>query len=155
MIHNLIFVLVFLNSIFISESVVHNWNFYNSALDLLSESDSLSFKVIEETTNDLYAKLYKYIAKENGEVVYRKYLTMYYNSEPIFKEQVDFDDIESYHRFDDDNIIISKGKYHPIYFYDGFLSSLGFSPFNDNGDCELQCITHEKWIFYVCLFNEW
>ena len=82
-------------------------------------------------------------------------LTMYYNSEPIFKEQVDFDDIESYHRFDDDNIIISKGKYHPIYFYDGFLSSLGFSPFNDNGDCELQCITHEKWIFYVCLFNEW
>lgn len=85
MIHNLIFVLVFLNSIFISESVVHNWNFDNSALDLLSESDSLSFKVIEETTNDLYAKLYKYIAKENGEVVYRKYLTMYYNSEPIFK----------------------------------------------------------------------
>ena len=148
---NIIFILVFLNSIFFSISYVQNWNFQNSAIDLLSASDtaSVSIKVLEETKDNLYVKLYKYIAKENGEVVYRKYLTVKYNNATIYDGQVDFDGIESYHRFGVDNIICPKGKYHPIYYYEGGHSYLNLSSFSDNRDWELKCMIHEQGYFMI------
>lgn len=62
---NLIFIFLLVNSISFSICVVQNWNFDSSAKDLLSSSDtaSLSIKVIEEKNDNLYVKLYKYIAK--------------------------------------------------------------------------------------------
>ena len=76
--NNLIFILLFLNSILISISVVHNWNFDESAIDLLSESDtaSVSIKVIDEISNKLRVRLYKQIAKEN-EMLYIEKFYMY------------------------------------------------------------------------------
>ena len=68
---NLIIIFLLLNSIFFSICVVQNWNFANSAKDLLSSSDYHSIKVLEETKDGLYVKLYKYLAKENGAVVYK------------------------------------------------------------------------------------
>ena len=93
---NLIFILLFINSLLISICVVQNWNFQNSAIDLLSESDtaSISIEVIDETTNNLHVKLYKYLAKENGAVVYKKYLTVNYNNVELFNDEVDFDKID-------------------------------------------------------------
>ena len=113
---NLIFILVFLNSIIISISLVQNWNFDNSAIDLLSASDTatLSFPVIEGTTDNLYVKLYKYLAKTSDGVVYKKYLTISYGGTIIYDGlEVDYDDIESFHRFDDDNIIHVDGSVDP------------------------------------------
>ena len=111
--NNLIFILLFLNSILISICVVHNWNFAESAIDLLSESDtaSVSIKVIDEISNKLRVRLYKQIAKENGEVVYRKILYVYYNDVNLFYGEVPFDKIESFHRFGADNIIVLKENF--------------------------------------------
>ena len=152
---NIIFILLFLNSLFISISIVHNWNFDNSAIDLLSASDTAfaSIKVIEETKDNLYVKLYKYIAKENGAVVYRKFLTVSYQASLIFDGEVDFDGIESYHRFDGDNIICPKGKYHPVYFYEGRNSSLILDSFTDNGDWELKCFVRNGYFMIFYLMN--
>ena len=104
---------------------------------------------MEETKDNLFVKLYKYLAKENGAVVYRKYLTVTYNNNPVFDGEVNFDKIESFHRFDNDNIICPKGKYHPTYFYSNTFSTLSLSEFKDNGDWELKCISHEQGYFLV------
>ena len=158
--HNLIFIFLLLNSIFFSYCVVQNWNFDNSAKDLLSASDtaSLSIKVIEETTDNLYVKLYKYLAKENGEVVYKKYLSISYSGTKIYDGlEVDYDKIGSYHRFDNDNIICPKGKYHPRYYYlsDGTPghSSLSLGSFTENGDWELKCFVRNGYFLVFYLMN--
>ena len=147
--HTLIFFLVIFNSSFFVFSVVQQWNFENSSKDLLSSSEPLSVPVLEETKDNLFVKLYKYLAKENGAVVYRKYLTVTYNNNPVFDGEVNFDKIESFHRFDNDNIICPKGKYHPTYFYSNTFSTLSLSEFKDNGDWELKCISHEQGYFLV------
>ena len=148
---NLIFILLFINSLLISICVVQNWNFQNSAIDLLSESDtaSISVTVIDEIANNLHVKLYKYLAKENGSVVYKKYLTVNYNNVELFNDEVDFDKIESYHRFGTDNIICPQGKYHPIYYTNTGYTIANIDSFIDNGDWELKCINHEGKLFIV------
>ena len=154
--NNLIFILLFLNSILISICVVHNWNFDESAINLLSESDSVSIKVIDETKtidkDKLRVKLYKYIAKENGEVVYRKYLNVDYNDVNLFNGEVPFDKIESFHRFGTDNIICPQGKFHPIFYTETDYYSLNLTSFTDNGDWELKCQIQETVGFFVVFY---
>ena len=156
--YRFIFMIIFLNSLFFSFSIVQEWNFENSSKDLLSTSDSNSIEVLNKKNKaNLYVKLYKYLAKENGAVVYRKYLDVYYNDQLVYKGEVNFDKIESFHRFDNDNIICPDGKYNPTYFYkgnseNGEYSSLNPSDlpdFNDNEDWELKCDTHEQGYFIV------
>ena len=152
--HNLILIFVLLNLIFFSVCVVQNWNFGNSARNLLSTSTYQSIKVIEETTDSLSVKLYKYIAKEDGAVIYKKYLTVYYGSTEICDGlEVDYDQIGSYHRFESDNIICPKGKYHPIYYYSGGYSSPGPSGFTENGDWDLKCFVRNGNFIVFYLMN--
>ena len=152
--HNLIFIFLLLNSIFFSICVVQNWNFEESAIDLLSNSTYQSIKVIDETNSDgLTVKLYKYIAKEDGAVAYRKYLTVSYGGSTLYDGVVDFNNIESYHRFSGDNIICPKGKYHPIYYYSGGHSSPTYSDFTDNGDWELKCVVRNNNFIVFYLMN--
>ena len=158
--HNLIFLFALLNSIFFSICVVQNWNFDRSAIDLLSASDTatLSIPVIEETYDNLYVKLYKYLAKTSEGVVYKKYLTISYSGTTIYDGlEVDYDKIGSYHRFESDNIVCPKGKYHPIYYYisDGTpgYSSPGPSGFTENGDWELQCFVRNGYFMVFYLMN--
>ena len=157
---NLIFIFLLLNSISISICVVQNWNFANSTKDLLSASDtaSLSIKVLEETTDSLYVKLYKYLAKENGTVVYKKYLSISYSGTKIYDGlEVDYDKIGSYHHFENDNIICPKGKYHPRYYYlsDGNPghSSLSLDSFTENGDWDLKCFVRNGYFLVFYLMN--
>ena len=113
-----IVLIIFLNSLFFTFSIVQNWNFENSSKDLLSPSGYVSVRVIEETTDNLYVKLFKYIGKESGSIVYKNYFTFKYYSETVYNDKlVPFDKIGSYHHFENDNIICPKGKYHPYYFY--------------------------------------
>jgi len=148
--HDIIFAFVFLNSFFVVFSVVQQWNLENSAVDLFASATYQSIKVIEESSNKLYVKLFKYIGWDNGKIVYRKYLTVSYDGTTVFNDkEVDFDNIESYHHFENDNIICPKGKYHPTYFYDNKNSSLSLSSFSANADWELKCVTHEQGYFLV------
>ena len=66
--YRFIFMIIFLSSLFFSFSIVQQWNFENSSKDLLS-SGAASIKVLEETKDKLYVKLYKYLAIESGSVV--------------------------------------------------------------------------------------
>ena len=147
--NKIIFIIVFLYSFLFSLSVVQQWNFENSSKDLLT-SGAQSIKVLEETKDKLYVKLYKYIAKENGAVVYRKYLTVYYNNVEVYNNEVNFDKIQNYFHFENDNIICPKGKYHPHYFYNNKNSTLNLANFHENGDWELKCISHEQG--YILVF---
>ena len=158
--HNLIFIFALLNLISFSNCVIQNWNFDNSAIDLLSASDTatLSTPVIEETYDNLYVKLYKYLAKTSEGVVYKKYLTISYDGTPIYDGlEVDYDKIGSYHRFDSDNIICPKGKYHPIYYYisdnSPGNSPLSLSSFTENGDWELKCFVRNGYFIVFYLMN--
>ena len=84
--YRFIFMIIFLNSLFFSFSIVQEWNFENSSKDLLSTSDSNSIEVLNKKNKaNLYVKLYKYLAKENGAVVYRKYLDVYYDDNWFIK----------------------------------------------------------------------
>ena len=158
--HNLIFIFVLLNSIFFSICVVQNWNFDNSAIDLLSASDTatLSTPVIDETYDNLYVKLYKYLAKTSEGVVYKKYLTISYGGTTIYDGlEVGYDNIGSYHHFGDDNIVCPRGKYHPHYYYisDGNpgYSTLSLSTFHENGDWDLKCFVRNGYFIVFYLMN--
>ena len=159
--HNLIFIFVLLNLIFFSVCVVQNWNFRNSAKDLLSASDTatLSTPVIEETTDSLYVKLDKYLAKTTGGVVYKHKLTISYSGTTIYDGlEVNYTNIESFHRFDGDNIICPKGKYHPIYYYISGGGTSGYSSpspsgFTANGDWELKCVVRNNNFIVFYLMN--
>ena len=148
--HDLILIITFLNIIFSSISVVQQWNLINSAIDLLSSNTNpVKITVMDETTDDLKVELYKYFSKENGVVVYKKYLKITKNDNIIFNDKVDFDKIKSYHSFDDDIIFCPKGKYHPL--------SLNFQEFrrrydnslNENEDWELECINYNQNYFMI------
>ena len=153
--HRFIFFSFFLNSLFFAFSIVQQWNFENSAVNLLETKDKNCVDVMNEynTENKIYVKLSKCLGIESGSVYYRKYLTVTYEGATVYNDhQVDFDKIGSYHRFESDNIICPKGKYHPHYDYSDTYSTLSLTSnqgFTDNGDWELKCINHEQGYFFV------
>ena len=147
---NLIFFIVFLDSIFFSYSLVQQWNLINSSIDLLSSSDTayVNITVMNETKDDLNVKLYKYFTKENGSVIYKKYLKVFDKNSEIYDNEVFFDNIDSYHQFKGKIIICPIGKYHPIILNGDFLSN-HYNTLNENEDWELQCINHEQDYFLI------
>ena len=147
--YRLIFLSIFLNLFFPEFSFVQQWNFDNSAIDLLSKSSFISIKVLEDTKYNIYVRLYKNLSIEDNEVVYKKYLTVYYDNSLIYGGEVDFDKIESFHRFRHDIIICPKGKYHPIYFYSNTYSTLNLGLLRGNRDWELKCEIHEQGYFFI------
>ena len=52
--YRFIFMIIFLNSLFFSFSIVQEWNFENSSKDLLSTSDSNSIEVLNNKINLIY-----------------------------------------------------------------------------------------------------
>ncbi len=52
--YRFIFMIIFLNSLFFSFSIVQEWNFENSSKDLLSTSDSNSIEVLNKKTKLIY-----------------------------------------------------------------------------------------------------
>ena len=147
--HRLINLVLFFNFIICIYSLIQNWNLENSSIDLLASAGYISVKFLEETKDNMYVKFYKYIGIENGSITYKKYLTILYSGATIFGGQVDFDDIESFHHFDDDYIVCPKGKYYPTFFHDNTYSNLSLANFQENGDWELKCINHETGYFVV------
>ena len=149
--NKIIFIIVFLYSFLFCLSVVQQWNFENSAVNLLETKDKNCVDVMNEynTENKIYVKLSKCLGIDSGSVYYRKYLTVYYNNVEVYNNEVNFDKIQNYFHFENDNIVCPKGKYHPHYFYDNKNSTLNLNTFHENGDWELKCISHEQGYFLV------
>ena len=147
---NLIFVIAFFDSIFFSISFVQKQNFFNNAIDLLSsESLTRNITVYDGSTANFHVKFYKYIGKENGAVVYKKYIIVYKNNNFLDQKVVDFDIIESFHEFEEDIFVCPKGKYSPL--------TIKFREFKRNynnildkiEDWELKCIDYNQKYFMI------
>ena len=144
---------LFLNCFFFSISIVQNWDLASSSIDLLEGRTSLSIPEFVKTGYDMEVKLYKYIAKENNEVVYRKYLTVTntQTSSVIYDNQVDIEKIDSFYYLNDKYIICPQGRNHPliVYSYNGmYILDVG-NNFAENGDWELKCYHHYTGYFLV------
>ena len=152
---NILNFLLFISFFILCNSIVQNWDLENHALDLLEGKDYISVKEFEQTGYDLQVKLYKYIAKEDGKIVYRKYLTVSRTTtDPytvIFDGQVDFEKIDSFYYLNNNYIVCPQGKNHPQLFYSGSsMSRLDVgNNFQENGDWELKCYHHYTGYFLV------
>ena len=146
---NCLYCILFFNSVLFVYPIVQKWNLVDSSIDLLANSDDIYFKDFEGVKDDLLVELYKSISKENGSIVYRKYLKILKNNYNIFEGEVYFDKIESFYYLDNYIIVCPKGKYHPAYFYDNQYSNLSLPDFEEKGDWELKCYYHESGYFIV------
>ena len=142
---NLLILLVSLNLVLFSFSIVQNWNLVNSAIDLLGDKQSDTITAYSKTGYGMKVELYKYFAIEDGTAVYRKYLDVYKGSDSsftkIFNGEVDYDEIESFYHLCNNYIICPKGKFHPLLVYeDGSSGRLDVgNNWAENGDWELKC----------------
>ena len=109
----------------------------------------------------MFVELYKYIAEENGAVVYRKYLNVYITTtDPytrIFNGEVDYDEIDSFYYLNSKYIVCPKGKFHPLVVYatDGKYELDVGNNWSEKGDWELRCFHHYTGYFLVFyLMNE-
>ena len=147
--------LLFISFFILCNSIVQNWDLESHALDLLEGKDHISVKEFEKTGYDMQVKLYKYIAKEDGKIVYRKYLTVSSTkTNPytvIFDKEVDFEKIDSFYYLNNNYIVCPQGKNHPQLFYSGsYMSRLDVgNNFQENGDWELKCYHHYTGYFLV------
>ena len=71
---NCLYYILFFNSVLFVYPIVQKWNLVDSSIDLLANSDDIYLKDFEGVKDDLLVELYKRISKENGSIVYRKYL---------------------------------------------------------------------------------
>ena len=133
------FFLIFLNFLFSVLSILKEWNLEKSSLDLLSSSDSFPI-ILEETKDNLYVKLSKYIIREKDSIKYQKFFLLIEKNNVIYNGEVDFDDIGNFFKFNNEYIICPKGKYHPLSFYNNHYSTLSPNDFQSKGDWELKCI---------------
>ena len=150
--YNLTFLIIIIDSYFFVFSLVQEWNFENSAIDLFNSSNSSEYFIVkskEETKDNMNIKFDKYILKEDENIRYIKYLIIKDNGNTIYENEVDFDDLGSFYHFDADYIVCPKGKYHPIYFYSNQYSTLFLDGLVENSDWELKCYFHDTGYFLV------
>lgn len=148
---NIFYFVLFFNFLFIVNPVVQKWNFENSSIDLLGTSESMTFKVFDETKDGINIQLYKIISKEDGSIIYTNNLKI--NNGITFDGEVNFDRIESFYYLMDKVIVCPKGKFHPIFFYENKYSHFNITNFEEKGDWELKCYYHLVGFFLVFYLN--
>ena len=130
-----------LNSIF---SVVPNWDFYNSAIDLLSSSSSYSFTIDGDN-----CQIEKIISKENdGSISYKKYLS--YEGNTI---QKDYEKATYYSTtvFGVSKLVCPRGKFQPYDLNNNMEIEL--KDFIGQEDWDLKCFNHQCGYFLIFYLN--
>ena len=129
-----------LNEIF---SIVPVWNFYNSAVDLLSSSSQYISYV-----NGDNCQIKKIIQKNNDIITYQKYLI--YNSN---EEEKDFENanVITSTVFGSTNLVCPRGKFQPYYF--GTSTEVKNSNFQGEKDWDLKCFNHQNGCFLIFYLN--
>ena len=142
-----------------SFSIIPEWNFDQSSIDLLGSNTQREIPM-EFTKDNLNIILTKKFSKINDEIVYTKHLLMKESNTIVYDGEVDFDDIESIYCINccdncgnTDRIICPKGKHHPTYFYNNQKSSLKLDMIVENGNWELKCKKLSNYFLVFYLMN--
>ena len=132
-----------LNSII---SIVPIWNFYDSAIDLLSNND----KTHEFFTYGENCKIKKIIKKDtDGSIKYDKYL--YYNENQQGNVNYENGSYFDSNVFSSDKLICPRGKFHPHNLLSGV--DIKNDEFIENGDWDLKCFNHQNGCFLIFYLN--
>ena len=99
---NLIFYAIIFNSLFPVFSVVQEWEFDKSSINLFASSNTVSIVEYEKQGTGIYVKLTKEFTKEtSGSITYKKNLIVARGfQDNVYVGEVDFDKIESIYYFD-------------------------------------------------------
>ena len=133
-----------LNLLNLIVSIIPNWNLSSSAIDLLSSSNNYEYSISDRYLWARRVNLRKKIERNGNMINHTNYLDIDGQSEI----EVDFENIESYSR---NLIICPKGKYHPFnYHTNNYTIS---SNFEDKGNWDLKCYSHDTGYFLVFYLN--
>ena len=141
---------IFLGIISYVFSIIPNWNFTNSAINLFSSNSTIEYQVSYRGMYCLIIELYKKLTKSGNNITEQNYIRCYTytdlaqsTSKPYGGPMnVDFDDIESlYNEHVNGKVICPKGKYHLYYINEErFIIPQGFV---ENGNWDLKCYMHK------------
>ena len=140
---------IFINLIFLSFSILPNWNLQSSSKNLLESSNTHEYTITHRQMYELNALLKKTITKsDDGTITHQNRL--YINN--VDKGDVSFENIESFYKKDDDGrqLLCPMGSYDPIN-----LVNMQEIPNNidKNEKWNLKCYNHNEGYFFVYYFN--
>ena len=126
-----------------SLEIIPNWYLASSAVNLLPDSGSITYTLVDRDMYSMKVKLTKTITKNDNTITQVNYLSINGGSEFI----VDFENIESFYHLNGIDIICPKGKSHPY----NATSKRYFQPnnFEEKGDWDLKCYKHKTNYFLV------
>ena len=129
-------------------SIVPLWNFKNSAINLLSNSDTYTYVICDRESYNMKIKLEKTITKG----------TTISETNRIYIDEKDrgetnWEDIESFYKINNIKYICPKGKYFMYIDSDDSFKEMIPNDFKDEGDWELKCYyqSQEGYMFVTFL----
>ena len=129
-------------------SIVPLWNFKNSAINLLSNSDIYTYVICDRESYNMKIKLEKTITKG----------TTISETNRIYIDEKDrgetnWEDIESFYKINNIKYICPKGKYFMYIDSDDSFKEMIPNDFKDEGDWELKCYyqSQEGYMFVTFL----
>ena len=129
-------------------SIVPLWNFKNSAINLLSNSDTYTYVICDRESYNMKIKLEKTITKG----------TTISETNRIYIDEKDrgetnWEDIESFYKINNIKYICPKGKYFMYIDSDDSFKEMIPNDFTDEGDWELKCYyqSQEGYMFVTFL----
>ena len=151
----LLFWIIFFKLIIKTFSIIPEWNFENTAINLLASVNTITNETYHKVKDNMEVFIYKKFSKENGEIIYKKYVKVkeYHTGTVIYDGEVDFDEIQSFYYISNDRIICPEGKFHPHYFYDNTYSTLNLDMIQTIGDWELKCFALSDYFFVFYMMN--
>ena len=116
-------------------SIVPLWNFDDSTIDLLSESNSYNYQVYSNTVDGINMNLVKTITRNGNEITETN--KIYIGNS--FSQNVNWDDIDSSYHISGSVYICPKGKFHMNKLEGNDLIEIKPSDFSYDKDWDLKC----------------
>ena len=132
-------------------SIVPLWNFKNSAINLLSNSDIYTYVICDRESYNMKIKLEKTITKG----------TTISETNRIYIDEKDrgetnWEDIESFYKINNIKYICPKGKYFMYIDSDDSFKEMIPKDFTDEGDWELKCYyQNQEGYMFVTFLNKY
>lgn len=147
-----LFIYFFYQLIKITISLIPNWNFKNSTIDLLSDSSKeVEITILDKEMYNCHIILTKKISKNGDNITQQNYLKI----DNFPKKETNWEDIESFYNLEGHYFICPKGKeylyrYFPNEDKNPEIIGLDYIPDKEK-DWELKCYYQpsQKWLFYA------
>ena len=141
-----ILIIIFFNLIISIFSVLPIWDFKKSSKDLLGTDNSCSYTISNRGMYAMSASLEKKITRNNENITHTNYLKI----ENVDKGAVKFENIESFYKEHESNIIkifCPKDNFNPLKLDD--LSEITFTGWIKKNNFDLKCYFHKSGHFLI------